>query len=106
KQEDGKRDSLDRHDFIAACLARLQPAGWAALNLLGRNPDFPARRAQLERIAGERLHGLPASPSGNVIALLGDAPFPPQEALTAAAEALQQGTGLDLGPTLARLTRS
>jgi spermidine synthase len=108
---------LDTVAFYLNCRARLADEGILSINLLSRRKDFTHSVARLEEAFDGRAIAFPSCDSGNAIALavspdtvcsqrpagstLGVSTF---EDLASSAQSLRKATGLNLLPTLARLT--
>ena len=106
--EKGRPGMLDSEPFYANCRARLGRDGMISVNLLTRTRGVKASVDRMRRAFDDRVLVLPPSDAGNTVAIAaaGDAIDEPLESLRAAAARLKQQTGLDLGPTLARVARA
>lgn len=99
---------LDTAPFYAAARARLSSTGLMSTNLFGRSRGF---RASVERIIHafeNRAIAFPSCDSGNVVAFgaQGEEIAVPVTELRERARILKERTGLDLGPTVARLEQA
>jgi spermidine synthase len=105
---DARTGRLDTLPFYLDCRARLAEDGVLCVNLLSRRKDFRQSVARLEEAFEGRAIAFSSCDSGNAVALgaIGGAPAPTLDELKAAAKALKQATGLNLLPTLARLSRT
>ena len=104
--DEGNAGMLESLPFYLNCRERLAPGGFLAANLLThRRPVHPVAR-RLRDAFGERVQLLPPCSSGNTVAIAArDAAFPiDPAALREPALALKARTGLDLTPTLDRLS--
>lgn len=104
--DEGNAGMLESLPFYLNCRERLAPGGFLAANLLThRRPVHPVAR-RLRKAFGERAQLLPPCSSGNTVAIAArDAEFPiDPAALREPALALKARTGLDLTPTLDRLS--
>lgn len=107
---DARAGRLDSLPFYLDCKARLADDGLLCVNLLSRRKDFSKSVARLREAFGEHLLALPSCDSGNAIAIAAGesmgavSPAPTFEELKLAAQALKQATGLNLLPTLSRLS--
>ena len=106
--EKGRPGMLDTEPFYANCRDRLTRTGLVSVNLLTRTRGVKASVDRMRRAFDDRVLVLPPSEAGNTVALaaVGDAIEETLEALRAAAARLKVQSGLDLGPTLARLTQA
>ena len=97
--------ALDTEPFYQAARARLTGHGLLSANLFGRSRGFRASVARMMSAFDERAIAFPSCDSGNVIAFgaEGDPIDLPLAELRERARALKAETGLDLGPTVARL---
>jgi spermidine synthase len=104
----GRVGALDTPEFYRSCRARMRPDAMMATNLLSRHRGVDASVARMRAAFGERALALPASPSGNVIALAArGAPVEMSNAvLHSRAKALREETGLNLAATVARMARA
>jgi spermidine synthase len=103
----GRVGALDTLAFYRHCRARMRGDALLATNLLSRHRGVDASLARLRRAFAGRALALPACASGNVIAIAatgGPVDMTP-EVLTARARSFRETTGLNLGPTVARLTQ-
>jgi spermidine synthase len=104
----GRPGMLDTLPFYLNCRERLAERGMMSFNLLSHRRSVTGSVNRMRESFGDRVLVLPPSEPGNTIALasrgspigtaLGD--------LRAAALELRSATGLDLRPTLERLSRS
>jgi spermidine synthase len=99
---------LDTVPFYLDCRARLAGEGMLCVNLLSRRKDFRKSVKRLEEAFDGHAIAFPSCDSGNAIALATGAVSPGLtiQELKSAALRLKQTTGLNLLPTLARLTES
>jgi spermidine synthase len=106
--EKARTGSLDTTAFYMAARERLTRGGLMALNLLTRRRGVAASEQRLRQAFGQNVLVVPPPEAGNTIAIAGvDLPIAePLEELCARAGALKRRTGLNLAPTLARLTRT
>ncbi len=102
----GRPGALDTLRFYRRARARLGSTGLMVVNLLGRSRGFKASVACIREAFDDRALALPSCASGNVIvfAAAGEPVCAPFTELRAAAAKLRRETGLNLLPTLARLT--
>ena len=102
---DARAGTLDTSSFYANCHARLSLQGLLGVNLLGRNKGFAASAQRLEEAFPERTLVFPSCDSGNTVAFAacGEEIALSAEELRARAEEIQEQTGLNLLPTLARV---
>jgi spermidine synthase len=100
--------ALDTEPFYQAARARLTGHGLVSANLFGRSRGFRASVARMMSAFDERAIAFPSCDSGNVIAFgaEGDPIDLPLAELRERARALKAETGLDLGPTVARLEQA
>ena len=105
---DARAGGLDTQPFYAACRERLSPEGLLVTNLLGRNRGFAASVGRLREAFAGRALVFPSCDSGNAIAFgaVGEHLEISSEELKARAESLKKDTGLNLLPTLTRLTQA
>lgn len=104
--DEGNAGMLESLPFYLNCRERLAPGGFLAANLLThRRPVHPVAR-RLREAFGERVQLLAPCSSGNTVAIAArDAGIALEPAaLRDAALALKSRTGLDLTPTLDRLS--
>lgn len=104
---DARAGALDTLPFYQACRAHLGDMGLLSVNLLGRNRGF---KGSGERIGGAfagRATVFPSCDYGNAIAFAatGEPIRMPLGELSLQAVALRKATGLNLLPTLARLSQ-
>lgn len=106
--EKARTGSLDTTAFYMAARERLTRGGLMAVNLLTRRRGVAASEQRLRQAFGQNVLVVPPPEAGNTIAIAGvDLPIAePLEELRARAGALKRRTGLNLAPTLARLTRT
>lgn len=104
----GRVGALDTPTFYRHCRARMRGDAVLATNLLSRHRGVEASLARMRAAFAGRAIALPASGSGNIIALAAiGAPVEMTPALLEArATALRDATGLNLGATVARLRRA
>lgn len=106
--EKARTGSLDTTSFYMAARERLTQRGLMAVNLLTRRRGVAASEQRMRQAFGEHVLVVPPPEAGNTIAIAGTDP-PIADApgdLRARANALKRRTGLNLSPTLARLTRT
>jgi spermidine synthase len=103
----GRVGALDTPEFYRHCRARLRDDGIVATNLLSRHRGVDASVARMRQAFRGRALSLAPCASGNIVALAatGDAVELSQAVLEPRARALRDATGLNLGPTVARLAR-
>jgi spermidine synthase len=106
--EKARTGSLDTAAFYMAARERLTQRGLVSVNLLTRRRGVAASEQRMRQAFGEHVRVVPPPEAGNTIAVAGRQPpmADPMEELRARAAALRQATGLNLLPTLARLTRT
>ena len=104
---EGRAGMLDTLPFYLLCRARLGVRGMVAINLLTRRRGVDASVARIREAFDDRVLVLPVTEAGNTVALAaaGEPIRESLEELRASARALREQTGLDLGPTVARLAR-
>lgn len=104
----GPAGSLQTLAFYRLCRSRLRERGILCVNLLGRNRGFQSNVERISAAFAGRMLLLPPSESGNAVLLAacGAAVATSASELEIRARKLRAKTGLDLAPTLARLTRS
>jgi spermidine synthase len=104
----GRTGSLDTVPFYAAAAARLTAHGMMSINLLTRRRGVAASEQRLREVFEHNVLVVPPPEAGNTIALAGRQPLMDDslEELRERAAALKVATGLNLLPTLARLTRT
>jgi spermidine synthase len=104
----GRSGMLDSIPFYLNCRARLADGGMIAVNFLDRRKGAKAGIERLRSAFDDRVLVLPPSEAGNTvaIAITGAALRESFDDLRAAAVRLKEATGLNLLPTLARLTGS
>ncbi len=105
---DARVGLLDSQPFYQACWARLNEGGVLATNLFGRSRRYAAPLERLSTAFEGRCLALPPCESGNVIALAtrGKPVAIPLGELEERSRQLKAATGLDLRPTVRRLTDS
>jgi spermidine synthase len=114
---DARANALDTLPFYALCRTRLAREGLLCVNLLSRRRDFARSVAHIEVAFDEHAIAFPSCASGNAIALAGEpsadvssaiavSPALTSHELIERVLALKKTTGLDLAPTIARLTAS
>lgn len=103
----GRVGALDTPSFYRHCRARMRADAVFATNLLSRHRGVDASLARMREAFGGRAIALPASGSGNVVALAATgAPVEMTPSLLEArTAALRDATGLSLASTVARLKR-
>jgi spermidine synthase len=104
--EKARTGTLDTAAFYMAARERLTPRGLMSVNLLTRRRGVAASEQRLRQAFGEHVLVVPPPEAGNTIAIAG-VDEPAAESLVelrARATALKRLTGLNLAPTLARLT--
>ncbi len=104
---DARAGALDSLPFYRACRAHLNDTGLLAVNLLGRNRGFKASVERIARAFEKRALVFPSCDHGNAVAFAatGEPIRIPLGELSLQAVALRKATGLNLLPTLARLTQ-
>jgi spermidine synthase len=104
----GRSGMLDSIPFYLNCRARLGDAGMAVVNLLDRRKGAKASIERLRAAFDDRVLVLPPSEAGNTVAIaVSGAPVRESfDELRASAGNLKEKTGLNLLPTLARLTEA
>ncbi len=104
----GRSGMLDSVPFYLNCRARLGESGLVAVNLLDRHKGAKAGIERLRAAFDDRVLVLPSCEAGNTIAIAAvGAPLRESFAdLRASAAKVKDETGLNLLPTLARLTES
>lgn len=107
---DARAGRLDSLPFYLDCKARLAEDGLLCVNLLSRRKDFGKSVARLRDAFDGHALAMPSCDSGNAIAIAANQPaaaVPPAptfDELKLAAQALKQASGLNLLPTLSRLS--
>jgi spermidine synthase len=101
---EGRPGMLDQSPFYLACRQRLRERGLVAINLIDRGRNLGPGLDRLREAFDGQVHVLPRNPGGNTIVIAGEAVLPTPEALLAAAQKLKAATGLDLAPTVARMS--
>ncbi len=103
---DARAGALDTLPFYRACHAHLSDAGLLSVNLLGRNRSVKGSVERIKRAFDGRALVFPSCDHGNVIAFAatGEPIRTPLNELKTLAQALKKQTGLNLLPTLARLS--
>lgn len=98
---------LETESFYQACQQRLTDQGLTVVNYLTRKRTWGTNLDRLHRAFDGRALCFPSCDSGNAVAFAatGDPVRETAEELKASAFALRKDTGLNLLPTLARLTR-
>lgn len=101
----GGTGSLEEVSFYTQCRGLLSPQGLLVANFLGRHRGFASRISRLKTVFEGRALVLPSCDSGNAIGfgVVGEPIDLPFATLRERAQALRQGTHLDLRPTLTRL---
>jgi spermidine synthase len=104
--DEGNAGMLESVPFYANCRRSLADGGMLAANLLTRRRSVAPVARRLREAFGEQVQLLPPCSSGNTVAIAArDAGLPlDPAALREAAAALAARTGLDLTPTLDRLS--
>jgi spermidine synthase len=104
----GRVGALDTPAFYRNCRARMRNDAMLATNLLARHRGVDASLSRMREAFDDRAFALPACASGNVIALAArGAPVDMSAAaLHARATAFRNKTGLNLAPTVNRLSRT
>jgi spermidine synthase len=104
----GRSGMLDSIPFYLNCRARLADAGMLAVNLLDRHKGAKASLERLRAAFDGRVLVLPPCEAGNTVAIsVSGAPIRESfDELRASAASLKEKTGLNLLPTLARLTQA
>jgi spermidine synthase len=94
--------------FYAQCRPRLTDHGVLGVNLLDRHRGFATRLGWLREAFDDRVLALPACASGNTVAFAatGESIGLTHDELAGAARSVRLNTGLNLLPTLTRLTRA
>jgi spermidine synthase len=102
----GRSGMLDSIPFYLNCRARLGDGGMIAVNFLDRRKGAKAGIERLRAAFDDRVLALPPSEPGNTVAIAatGAALRESFDELRIAAVRLKEATGLNLLPTLARLT--
>ena len=106
--EDARAGALDTLPFYAACRERLSDDGLLAVNLLGRSRGFQASAGRIAEGFDGRALVFPSCDSGNAIAFAtaGETVDASADELRERAERLKRETGLNLLPTVTRLTQA
>lgn len=104
----GRVGALDTPAFYRHCRARLREQGIVATNLLTRHRGVDASLDRMRKAFGGRAFALAPCSSGNVcaIAVRGEPVELDAAVLEPRARALLETTGLNLAPTLTRLSRT
>jgi spermidine synthase len=104
---DARAGALDTLPFYRACRAHLSDAGLLSVNLLGRSRGFRDSVERIKRAFDKRALVFPSCDHGNAIAFAaaGEPVRMPLGELSLQALALRKATGLNLLPTLARLSQ-
>jgi len=100
--------ALDTLPFYQALRSRLSSQGLMAVNLFGRSRGYKASVERILAAFDDRVLAFPSCDSGNVVAFgaAGEAIERPLGELRERAKLLKAATGLELGPTIARLEQS
>lgn len=100
--------ALDTLPFYQALHSRLSARGLMAVNLFGRSRGYKASVERVLKAFDGRALAFPSCDSGNVVAFgaAGEAVERALSELRERARALKLASGLDLGPTIARLEQS
>src|SRR5450631_2546757 len=104
----GRSGMLDSIPFYLNCRARLADGGMIAVNFLDRRKGAKVGIERMRTAFEDRVLVLPPCEAGNTVAVATTG-APVRESfdeLRAAAAKLREGTGLNLLPTLARLTEA
>jgi spermidine synthase len=103
---EGRPGMLDTLPFYLNCRERLGRSGMMAVNLLTRRRGVTASVARIREAFEERVLVLRPSEAGNTVAIAatGEPVRESLEELRSSARALRESCGLDLRPTIARLT--
>jgi spermidine synthase len=103
----GRVGALDTLAFYRHCRARMRNDAVLATNLLSRHRGIDASIARLRHAFAGRALAMPACGSGNIIAIaaIGGPVDMTPGVLPARARAFREATGLNLGPTVARLSQ-
>lgn len=103
---DARAGGLDTLPFYRACRAHLNEDGLLSVNLLGRNRGFKGSVERIRQAFAGRALAFPSCDHGNAIvfAATGEPVKAPLSELKTLAQALRKQTGLNLLPTLARLS--
>ncbi|HEY4698435.1 MAG TPA: fused MFS/spermidine synthase [Gallionella sp.] len=106
--QNARAGALDTLPFYQACRTRLSDDGVLAVNLFGRSRGYKASLARITEAFTDRALVFPSSESGNAIAFAaaGNAIEISFDDLKENALALKETTGLNLLPTLTRLTQA
>lgn len=104
---DARAGALDTLPFYRACRAHLNDTGLLSVNLLGRNRGFKDSVERIQRAFDKRALVFPSCDHGNAVAFAatGEAIRMPLGELSLQALALRKASGLNLLPTVARLTQ-
>jgi len=106
--EEGHTGMLESLPFYASCAARLEEGGLLVANLVDRRRgSVTASAGRLAQAFADRVLVLPRGVDGNTIAVASASAHRRVSLATLRNRAakLKEDTGLDLAPTLARLTR-
>jgi spermidine synthase len=105
---DGRTGMLDTVPFYMNCRERMAAGGMMTVNLLTRRKRAAPSEARLREAFGEHVALMPPSGAGNAVALASRGPAIDVEftELRAARARLREATGLDLAPSLVRLSGS
>ncbi len=103
---DARAGALDTLPFYRSCRAHLNDDGLLTVNLLGRNRGFKGSVERIGRAFDGRAMVFPSCAHGNAIAFAatGEPIRAPLTELRTLAQSLRKQTGLNLLPTLARLS--
>jgi spermidine synthase len=106
--ENARSGELGTLHFYLSCRARLNNGGVMAVNLFGNSRSFAASLKRIMEAFSDRALAFPSCESGNAIALAvaGDSINISIDDLKENALNLKDETGLNLLPTLSRLTQS
>lgn len=105
---DARAGALDTLTFYRYCRDLLNEQGLFVTNLLGRSRGFAASVERIRQAFDQRVLVFPSVDSGNTIALAasGDAVEVSDAELKERAQALKEESGLNLLPTLARISEA
>ena len=113
---DARANALDTVPFYVNCRSRLADDGLLCINLLSRRRDFAKSVARVNEAFDNHAIMVPSCTSGNAIALAAEPPpllatsavlpAPTCEQLIDQAKLFKKATGLNLAPTIYRLTLS
>jgi spermidine synthase len=104
--EKGRTGTLDTVSFYGAARARLARRGMMSVNLLTRRRGADASEARMREAFGDHVRILQPPEAGNTVAVMGiERPLAASmDELRRRATDLRAATGLNLAPTLARIT--